>query len=428
MPQIEEPARVTPVVDTSDVVVCGGGPAGIAAALAAAREGASVRLIESAGNLGGILTTGLLSWILDCGNKSGLMEELIDRLSAEGFGRRARGEHFIADTERVKLVLEEMAAEAGVKIRLYSSVVAADVDSEIGIRHVITESKSGREAWAGDVFVDCTGDGDLGYFAGCGFDKGHPETGKMQPMTLMMQVIGPDPQEVDTFDNTILRPDGRAKRKMREEMERAGLSPSYPRPPLFHIVDNHYILMTNHEYGVDGTDADDLTTATTNARRELHRIVDALRSLGGVWSDLRIIATGARIGVRETRRLHGLYTLTMDDLIRGARFDDGICRVKFGFDVHATSKETKSGFEHPPEKSRPYDIPLRSLIARDVPNMTMGGRCISGDFWAHSSYRVTGDAVVIGEAAGRVSALAAGRGVGPAEVDPALVVARAAKG
>ena len=425
MAQIEEPARTTRVVDTSDVVVCGGGPAGIAAAIAAAREGASVRLIESAGNLGGILTTGLLSWVLDCGNKSGLMDELVERLIADGFGRRARGPNFIADTERVKLVLEAMAEEAGVKTRLYTSVVAADVDAETGISHAITESKSGREAWAGKVFVDCTGDGDLGYLAGCGYDKGHPETGKMQPMTLMMQVIGPDPHEVETYDNTILRSDGSAKRKMREEMERAGVSPSYPKPPLFHIADNHYILMTNHEYDVDGTDADDLTGATIDARKELHRIVDALRGLGGVWSDLKIVATGARIGVRETRRLHGLYTITKDDLIRGARFDDGICRVHFGFDVHATSRETKSGFEHPPEKSQPYDIPLRSLIARDVANLTMGGRCISGDFWAHSSYRVTGDAVVIGEASGRVAAVAARQGVRPAEVDATKVVAAA---
>src|SRR5690606_28349462 len=129
-----------------------------------------------------------------------------------------------------------------------------------------------------------------------------------------------------------------------------------------------------------------------------------------------IVVTGAQLGIREARRVRGLYTITSDDLIRGARFDDAVCRVTFSVDVHSLEKRDGGGYSNYEIKAKPYDIPLRSLIARDVNGLMMAGRCISGDFFAHASYRVTGNAVAMGETAGAVAAQAALQNKLPQEI------------
>jgi hypothetical protein len=228
----------------------------------------------------------------------------------------------------------------------------------------------------------------------------------------------------------------RGKALLLAEMERVGVSPSYSAPTLICIRegspagpdgsgprDGLFILMANHEYGVSGLDANQITRATLRARAEVHDMVAKLRALGGVWSDVALVNTGAQIGVREARRIHGRYTVTVDDLVSGARHEDGVCLVKFPVDVHSTNPERGKSVEtvNRAIKSQPYDIPLRALIARDVDGLVLAGRCISGDFIAHSSYRVTGDAVTMGQAAGTVAALAALAGVLPHEVPWAQV-------
>ena len=172
----------------------------------------------------------------------------------------------------------------------------------------------------------------------------------------------------------------------------------------------------NHEYGYSGLDAGQVTQATLHARGEVHRIINALRALGGAWAGIRIVATADHIGVREGRRIHGAYTVTAEDLLSGRRHPDAVCTVNFPVDVHATSQAHGAGYGNEGTRSRPYDIPLRALIARDVDNLLMAGRCISGDFLAHASYRVTGNAVPLGEAAGRLAAQAALAGRSPAEL------------
>jgi hypothetical protein len=166
-------------------------------------------------------------------------------------------------------------------------------------------------------------------------------------------------------------------------------------------------MLANHEYGVQADDAEGITAATMRARAELNEIVNRLRKLGGCWKNLKLMDTSSRIGTREGRRIHGLYTVTSDDLRGGARHDDAVCRVLFGVDVHAPKRDAPRAVEQPTVRSRPYDIPLRALIARDVDGLMMAGRCISGDFYAHASYRVTGNSAVLGEAAGRTAAAAA---------------------
>ena len=417
---IREPARDLPVVGNADVVVCGGGPAGVAAALAAARKGAKTVLLEQHGCLGGIWTAGLLAYLLDVQNKSGIMAEIVKRMDSAGGRTYAPGgkptETY--DVEVMKLVLENLCQEAGVTLQLHTRVAAA-VKTGSRLTHVITESKSGREAIAGKVFVDATGDGDLGALAGCGFDYGEPGTGSAQPMSLIALITGIRAGDVRAFYRDAENSQGWAAPKdaLRQAMEAGGHSPSYAMPSLFRVRDDLFMLMANHEYGACGFNVRDVTQATLRARRELHALVDGLRGTGGVWRNMRLVSTAEQIGVREGRRLHGLYTVTAEDLRQGARFEDAVCHATFGVDVHALNPDKNKAIDKKVAwRAKPYDIPLRTLIARDVSGLMFAGRCISGDFIAHSSYRVTGNSVALGEAAGRVCALGALSGRVPAEV------------
>jgi hypothetical protein len=410
-----ESERDIPVVEETDVVVCGGGPAGVVAAIVAAREGARTRLIELHGCLGGVWTTGALSWIIDSANKPGVMAEITSRLDARD-ARRTRvegGKNYAYDVEEMKLLLEEMCAEAGVDVRLLTRVVGAGRDSDNRLSVVIPESKAGREAWSAKAFVDATGDGDLGAIAGCGFDVGHPETGDVQPMSLMALVTGLEFSQIEAYVGGSLPA---PKKLLATLMEEIGVPPSYGHPTLFRIRDDLFALMGNHQYGVKCNDAAAITVATIRGRQEVHKQVAALRDLGGVWEDIRVVSTGAQIGVREGRRIHGRYEITGQDLLEGARFEDAVCRVTMGIDVHSTDPAKTKIVEAKPHRSQPYDIPLRALLARDVDGLILAGRCISGDFIAHSSYRVTGNAVAMGQAAGVCAALSAQKGVLPHEV------------
>lgn len=416
---LSESAQDIPVACEADVIVCGAGPAGVCAAIAAARRGARTHLLEVHGALGGIWTNGLLAYILDFTNKEGLMAEIVERAAKqEGRAFTAKGTATCTfDPEILKLVLEEMCAEAAVQVQLHTRVCAVAKNSAGRLTHVITESKSGREAVAGKVFIDCTGDGDVGARAGCGFEWGHPETGATQPMSLIALVTGIHAEEVRAFFREEKEGDwAKPKDALKAEMTRGGQPPSYAKPSLFRLRDDLFILMSNHEYEVKGINVRDVTAATVRARKELHSQINGLRALGGVWRDLRIVATPAQIGVREGRRLHGLYTISADDLREGRSQPDAVCKATFPIDVHSTNPRKEKGIEKVGFRTKPYDIPLRALIAREVTGLMMAGRCISGDFLAHSSYRVTGNAAAMGAAAGAVAAEAAKTNRLPQEV------------
>lgn len=415
MATVFEEAREVPVSEEFEVIVCGSGPAGVAAALASARAGAKTCLIELKGCLGGTWTAGLLGWIIDHKNKGGIMHELReDILRISGDHQPPLNESLPFNIEDMKLLLEEKCLEAGVHIRLHTRVVGANVDGG-KISHIITESKSGREAWAAKVFIDATGDGDLGKVAGCEFSLGKPENGQMQPMSLLCLITGLKLDEIK--DVTSGYADwAQSKKDLVDEMVRGGCEPTYAFPTIFHLGGELYLFMGNHQYNVSALSAEDVTKATLNARKQIHQQLSALKSLGGRWEGLRIVATGEQIGTREGRRIRGLYELTVDDLVAGREFEDGICKCTFCIDVHATDPKKGKGIESNP-KVKPYDIPLRSLISKDVDNLMMAGRCISGDFLAHASYRVTGNAAVTGEAAGVCASISAQNNQLPRDTD-----------
>lgn len=418
-PSLPEPARTLPLRPPLDVLVCGGGPAGVAAALAAARAGARTALVELHGCLGGVWTAGLLSVIIDHRDKGGIMAELSAGLAEAGAGGPL-GNEGRYDPEGMKLLLERLCLEAGVQVRLLTRVCAAPVEAG-RIAAVVTESKSGREAWQARVYIDCTGDGDLAAQAGCSFEMGRPGSGACQPASLMGVLDGLEADAVAPF---ICRmPNPQAKKRLLEELRRAGHEPSYGQPSLFRIHDRLFALMANHQYGVRADDADGLSAASLAARAEVHRLVAGLRQLGGPWAGIRLVTTGAQLGIREGRRVRGLHTVTVDELVAGVRHPDAVCRATFCVDVHATDPAQGTGYGAEGVRSKPYDIPLRALIASERSNLLLAGRCISGDFLAHASYRVTGNAVALGEAAGICAALAARQGILPRELPFDLVKA-----
>jgi hypothetical protein len=418
-----EPAMDLPLVNDADVIVCGGGPAGIAAAITAARAGARTRLFEVHGCLGGVWTAGLLTYIFDF-DKPGLTRELTRRLDE----RNARGSknpsRFTYVPEEMKLLLEEMCVDAGVKFQLHTRVAAAYREGQ-RLTTVVTESKSGRQAWRAPVFIDATGDGDLGAQAACAWETGKSKECPCQPLTMNALAVVKDAaalKEFMSFNGTdeFNGPGGHLTcvEAFKAELKRAGVETSYGHPTIFPVRDDLVMLMLNHEYGILSFDSEKLSEATVRSRAEIHCVVNALRALGGPWEGLQVAATAEQIGVRDGRRIQGRYTLSKDDLIAGAKHADSVACVTFGVDIHADSRETnaKKPIDNGDFRMKPYDIPLRALIAKDVDGLMMAGRCISGDFISHASYRVTGNAVAMGEAAGVAAALAAKSNRMPHEV------------
>ena len=417
-----EPSRDLPLGEC-DVIVAGGGPAGISAAVSAARAGAKVRLFEMHGALGGVWTSGFLGCLIDF-DKSDMDREILRRLKDMGVlldrnphRKNIRATSFVYDPECMKMVCEEMCTEAGVEFFLHTAVVAAHRDpSGRNIETVVTESKNGRRAWRAKMFIDCTGDGDLSAQSGCGFDVGGPGGTNDQPASLCAMVASPHPDRIapyvvnhpSNFDEKGRHTDS-PKKKMREEMVRAGLDPSYSLPTLFMVREGIYVWMMNHVYGLKVDDAAGITRETVRVRREVLESARALAKLGGVWDGFCVVATAEQLCHRAARRVHGRYTLNVADVQSGAVFPDAVTTSRFTVDVHATTAERnrKAAYGTMGVKARPFQIPLRACMAKDVGNLYLAGRCISGDFISMASYRVTGSAVAMGEAVGRAAARAA---------------------
>jgi len=394
-----------PVVRNVDVLVCGGGPSGCAAALYAARAGAKTMLLENLPFLGGVWTAVGVSHLIAGRGRDGLNAEIHQRLPVhQVFGRN------IYLIEDMKSLLDDLMAEAGVETQLHTRAVAVAKDGA-RVRGVFTFSKSGFEFIPTRAVIDATGDGDIAAAAGCQFEMGRAFDGKTQPVTLFGTIGG-------------YRGEPAKGQPLVEILAKGGWRPSYPPITLFPQPGQPGVfqLMATQFYGVDGTDARALSQAEIQGRREIRKCVEIFKEHGGDdWRDAFLIGTGPAIGVRETRRIRGRYYLTWEDLDRGAQFEDGITEISSGSNIHPVDDP----YEAPPAglpagprfRVRPYQIPFRCLVAADVDNLLMAGRCISGDCYALGSYRLTGNVVRTGEAAGLAAAMAIEQGIQPAELN-----------
>ncbi len=407
------PQREVPVARRVDVVVCGGGPAGVGAALFAARTGAKTMLIENMPFLGGVWTAVGISHLMAGRGRDGVNAEIHSRLPVhQVFGRN------IYLIEDMKILLDDLMAEAGVEVQVHTRAVGVAKGGE-RLQGVFTESKSGLEFIEAKVVVDATGDGDVAAAAGCEFEMGRPFDGRTQPVTLFGTIGG-------------YRGEPAKGRALVDILERGGLQPSYPPVTLFPQPGHPgvFVLMATQFYGIDATNVRDLSRAEALGRREIRKCVEVFKQHGGDdWKDVFLIKTGPALGVRETRRVRGHYYLTWEDMDRGARFDDGVVEISAHSNIHSVDDPygdgPPNGMPAPPKfRFRPYQIPFRCLATRDVGNLLTAGRCISGDHYALGSYRLTGSVAQTGEAAGLGAAMAVERNVLPMDLNARQLVER----
>lgn len=375
-----------------DLIVCGAGPGGTAAAIAAARSGKRVLLMDAAGCLGGYWTSGLMGISLDMPGKGGLPREIINKLLARDRAEWVDEKSYVYDIESMKLTLENMALEAGVEVLLYSRVTDAIVKNR-RIEAILADGMTSM-ALTADFFVDGTGHGRLGELCGCQYSMGFDH--RQQPGSLEALVTGvPTSLWKSDIHNR------QVKLKFKKMLMDQGVDCSYPMPLLFRLTPSEMLhkMAINHQYGVTAEDDFGLSQATMEARREINRAADALKAQPG-WEKLTLVQTAEQIGLRDNRRIQGLYTVTVEDALQGRCFEDAVSPVHFCLDVHHLAPDYKLPPEAEDYRFKPFDVPMRSLIAKDADNLFMVGRCISGDFLSHSAYRTTCTACALGEAAG----------------------------
>lgn len=408
-----EPAKKVPVTDKVDVLVAGSGPAGIGAAVAAARRGCRVMIIEQAGDVGGVAATGMMShWT--GGTKGGFYEELLERSRDD----RHKGGRKTINPEKLKTVLLQILEEEQVRVRTYT--FAAGVIKEGNrVKGVLLESKSGREAVLAEVVIDCTGDGDLAAAAGAPYYKGREEDGQMQPMTLMFKVAGVDEERAifpGTFETNLPVPGGMVQDLAREKLPSpAGHVLLYP-TTLPGVVS---VNMTNCT-GVDGTSARDLARAHRDCRIQMEPVVDFLRQYVPGYEDCYIISSASIIGVRETRHFLGEGTVTKEDVEQAVQHEDWAVRdAHFNFDVHnmTGSGLDATGCQAGFQQKKGYSIPYGCLVPEKIDGLLLAGRDICGTHMAHASYRVMPICVKLGEAAGTAASICIRKGICPRQIE-----------
>lgn len=405
MEAIIKEAIETPVIAEYDVIVVGGGPAGFAAAVCAAREGVKTCIIEQCGGIGGVATSGLMSHWTGY-TQGGFYEEILDRSQDSAEMR------YTINPDKLHGVMLEMLLEAGVEIRLYTFAVAPIMDGN-KITGVIIESKSGRQALMGKVIIDASGDGDIAARAGAEYQLGREGDAIMQPMTLMFKVGGVDYDKAifpGSFESLMDVPAGEIQALAREYLPAPAGHVLLYRSTLPGVVTCN---MTN-VINVDGTKSEDLTKAQIICRKQIPLIVDFLRKYAPGYENCYLLSAAAQIGVRETRHFKGLYTLTEDDILEAKVFPDWVVtRAHFNFDIHNTKGAglDENGCQHKFTQKKGYTIPYGCFVPVKVDGLLLAGRIISGTHKAHSNFRVMPICANMGQATGVAASIAIKRGV-----------------
>ncbi|MBR6789953.1 MAG: FAD-dependent oxidoreductase [Oscillospiraceae bacterium] len=394
-----------------DVVVLGGGPAGCCAAIEAARNGAKTLLLEATGMLGGMATSGMVGPFMTSydrdGNRpvvGGLFREIVSRLAErraaippEATDSPSKYTSFIEryhrhvtpfDAFALQILLDEMTAEAGVEVMLYTRF--ADCICENGrIKAAVVAALEGLRCVTAELFIDCTGNADAAAAAGVPTWKGEEESGVPQPGTLMFEVNGAEDEQV------LIRP---------------------KRPIKVYLTPKKGTYRVNHEhvFNVDAADSRSMSAAHREARKQVLDSYRVLREETPGFAGARITQVAPVLGIRESRHIKGLYTITVEDVAGGTKFPDRVAAYGFGMDVHIRSKEMSGNFKI--EVAETYYIPYRSLVPAGCDNLLVAGKTISCYSQAAGGLRCMPCAMAMGQAAGAAAAIAVREGVVPAGV------------
>ena len=386
-----------------DLAVVGGGLAGVMAAIAAARDGKRVILLEKYGYLGGMATAGLVYPFMrdsECGSEkpanAGLYFKLLEEIHAIGGSCSAHSRKY--HEEYMKIVLDRMVKQAGVKVLFHAKLCAVCREGAL-IRNITVATVSGQIQISAKIFIDATGNADLGAFAGLPYEQGREGDGLGQPMRLCFRLGNVDWNRFDLGAAVALYQQFQAEGKIKNPREDI-LVFRYP-------IDNVMHLNTTRVVGIDPTDVEQVTEAEMTLREQVLEMCRFMKDNIAGMEDCVLLSTATESGIRESRRIVGRVRITKEDLIGTKKFEDSIARGTYQIDIHNPSG-TGTYLQKIPENDY-YTSPYRALLPKDTENLIVAGRAISCTHEALSAVRVMPITSCMGEAAGIAAAMAADR-------------------
>ena len=400
--------RQLPLLHQADVIVVGGGPGGIAAAVMAAREGAKVLLIERYGHLGGMAAQGMVTPFMHNHVKGRLLDQPFcsewDKQMRKY--REYQGIQMPIDANLAMLAAEDLCLEAGVQLLYHHTLTDALCEGN-EISELVLFSKAGYSAARAKIYIDSTGDGDLAVFAGCEYQQGD-ENGHCQPMTTFFQLDGVDSSREPALAEL-------------QELYQAAKERGEISCPQEHIHPGRYFAADERVFnwtrvlGTVGTSGVELSRAEIEGRKQIREVLDFFHTHVPGYETCTLRSIAQHIGVRETRRIIGRAMLTEVSFSKAEKFPDAIAQVHYPVDIHNPIGAGVDWRELPPGEW--YEIPFGCLVARDNNNLLVASRCISADHIMHSSLRIMPVVCSIGSAAGVAAANCVQRNCLPREID-----------
>ena len=405
-----------------DVTVVGSGPAGVCAAVAAARKGAKVAIVERYGALGGNLTIGAVGPLMGSVAKGTMRDELGGMLRVAHNNMQATNGH-VHDMQNAKRLILEFLLDAGVTIYIQTTVVDVIKDGDT-LTGLVVSRKEGLGVIESKQFIDASGDGDVAAFSGAPWEMGRKSDGLSQPVTLMYVLTGVDDSRAlccyGEEDNVQFN--GERFLDFTARCCEQGILPrNCSSVRLYPTVNpGERLVNTTQCNYINPLNTEDLVKAEIVLRKQIDEITDFLRKYVAGYENCNVKFSADTMGVRETRRVMGGYVLSVEDLREGRRFEDVVVhKANFTVDIH--NPDGGGQAEGLAEVVKPYDIPYRCLVPQNVDNLLVTGRCISATHEAMASFRIMTVCMALGEASGIAAAIAAEQGVTPRQLDVKLV-------